>query len=80
MEVLDAALNPYWQKTDQSSLIRRYGRPAYEIVHKSKEVEQQMYNELRQRSSSGVDVRSTSTVSYASGSGIGIGDGGTAQY
>ena len=35
IEVLDTAVNPYWQKTDQSTLIRRYGRPAYEIVQKS---------------------------------------------
>ncbi len=79
IEVLDAAVNPFWQKTDQSTLVRRYGRPAYEIVHKSKEVEQQMYSELRQRASSSV-ARSASTVSYASGSGIGINTGGIAQY
>jgi hypothetical protein len=81
IEFLDAAIDPlHWQKTEEATLIRRYGRPAYEIVTKSKEVEQQMYNELRQRSSSGVDVRSTSTVSYASGSGIGVSDGGLGQF
>ncbi|CAF2010830.1 unnamed protein product [Rotaria magnacalcarata] len=78
IEVLDTAVNPSWQKTDQSALMRRYGRPAFEIVHKSEEVEQQMYNELRQRTSSTGIVRSSSTASYASGSGIGA--GGMVQY
>ncbi|CAF3540053.1 unnamed protein product [Rotaria socialis] len=78
IEVLDTAVNPSWQKTDQSALMRRYGRPAFEIVHKSEEIEQQMYNELRQRTSSTGIVRSSSTASYASGSGIGA--GGMVQY
>jgi len=76
IEVLDTAVNPYWQKTDQSTLLRRYGRPAYEIVHQSQEVEQQMYRELRQRSSSADVVRSTSSASYGSG----VVEGGTAQF
>jgi hypothetical protein len=80
IEVLDTAVNPFWQKTDQPALMRRYGRPAFEIVHKSQEVEQQMYNELRQRTSSGGLIRSASTVSYGSGSGVGVVDGGIAQY
>ncbi len=81
MEVLDAAVNPNWIKTDQSSLVRRYGRPAYEIVHKSEEVEQQMYNEIRQRTSSEGIARSASSASYASGSGIEIsGGGGSVGY
>ncbi|CAF0827197.1 unnamed protein product [Rotaria sp. Silwood1] len=80
IEVLDAAVNPCWQKTDQSTLMRRYGRPAFEIVHKSEEVEQQMYHELRQRASTSGIVRSTSTASYGSGSGIGVSGGGIAQY
>lgn len=80
IEVLDTAVNPCWQKTDQSTLMRRYGRPAFEIVHKSEEVEQQMYNELRQRSSSTGIVRSSSTASYASGSGLGISGSNVVQY
>ncbi len=82
VEVLDTAVNPFWQKTDQSTLIHRYGRPAFEIVNQSKQVEQQMYNEIRQRTSSGGIVRSSSTASFGSSSGIGIGGGGGsfAQY
>jgi hypothetical protein len=80
IEVLDTAVNPFWQKTDQPTLIRRYGRPAFEIVHKSAEVEQQMYSELRQRESSAGIVRSASAASYGSGSGIGISGSGIAQY
>ncbi|CAF1128515.1 unnamed protein product [Adineta steineri] len=80
IEVLDTAVNPFWQKTDQPTLMRRYGRPAFEIVHKSEEVEQQMYSELRQRESSGSVFRSASAASYGSGSGIGVNGGGLAQY
>jgi hypothetical protein len=84
IEVLDAAVNPNWIKTDQSSLVRRYGRSAYDIVHKSEEVEQQMYSEIRHRTSSDGIARSTSSASYASGSGIDIngggGGGGYAQF
>jgi hypothetical protein len=70
----------FGKKTDQPTLIRRYGRPAFEIVHKSAEVEQQMYSELRQRESSAGIVRSASAASYGSGSGIGISGSGIAQY
>ena len=82
VEVLDTAVNPFWQKTDQSSLVRRYGRPAVQIVNQSQEVEQQMYNEIRQRTSSGGVVRSSSTASFGSSSGIGVVgcEGGYAQY
>ncbi|CAF2389538.1 unnamed protein product [Rotaria sp. Silwood2] len=80
IEVLDTAVNPCWQKTDQSTLMRRYGRPAFEIVHKSEEVEQQMYHELRQRASTSGIVRSASTASYGSGSGIGLSGSGIGQY
>jgi hypothetical protein len=73
IEILDTAVNPFWQKTDQSALMRRYGRPAYEIVHKTDQVEQQMYNELRQNTD-GIQ-RSTSSASYGSGSGIGVAGG-----
>lgn len=69
VEILDAAVNPFWQKTDQSSLMRRYGRSAYQIVNQSKEVEQQMYNEIRQRTSSGGVIRSASSASFGSGAG-----------
>lgn len=72
IEVLDATVNPNWQRTDQSSLVRRYGRPAYDIVQRTDQVEQQMYQELRQRSSSGGIQRSASAASYGSGSGVGI--------
>lgn len=70
IEVLDPAVNPCWQKTDQSSLIRRYGRPAYQIVHQGEEVEQQMYRELRHRASSGEVIRSASSASYTSTPGV----------
>ncbi|UJR10461.1 hypothetical protein I4U23_014665 [Adineta vaga] len=80
IEVLDTAVNPFWQKTDQPTLMRRYGRPAFEIVHKSEEVEQQMYSELRQRESSASVLRSASAASYGSGSGIGLHGNGVAQY
>lgn len=70
IEILDTAVNPFWQKTDQSTLMRRYGRPAYEIVHKTDQVEEQMYNELRQRSSSAGPQRSASSASYGSGAGL----------
>lgn len=69
VEILDAAVNPFWQKTDQSSLMRRYGRSAYQIVNQSKEVEQQMYNEIRHRTSSGGVIRSSSNASFGSGAG-----------
>lgn len=81
IEILDTAVNPFWQKTDQSTLMRRYGRPAYEIVHKTDQVEQKMYNELRQ--SGNVEIqRSASSASYGSGSGVGmnISGGGGGGY
>lgn len=80
IEVLDTAVNPFWQKTDQPTLMRRYGRPAFEIVHKSEEVEQQMYSELRQRESSGSVLRSASAASYGSGSGVGTNIVGGPQF
>lgn len=72
IEVLDSTINPNWQRTDKTSLVRRYGRPAYDIVQRTDQVEQQMYQELRQRSSSGGIQRSASAASYGSGSGVGI--------
>ncbi|CAF1323972.1 unnamed protein product [Adineta steineri] len=78
IEVLDATINNSWQRTDKSTLVRRYGRPAYDIVQKTDQVEQQMYQELRQRNGSGGGggggggaQRPDSSNSYASGSGIG---------
>ena len=76
IEVLDATVNPTWQRTDQTNLVRRYGRPAYDIVQRTDQVEQQMYQELRQRSSSGGIQRSDSAASYASGSGAGMSSAG----
>lgn len=70
IEVLDAAVNPSWQRTDQSNLVRLYGRPAYEIVQRSDQIEQQMYQELRHRNSSGGVQRSESAASYGSGAGL----------
>ena len=69
MEVLDATINPSWQRTDKTTLVRRYGRPAYDIVQRTDQVEQQMYQELRQRNSSGGAQRSGSAASYTSASG-----------
>ena len=82
IEILDSTVNPNWQRTDQSSLYQRYGRSAYEIVHKGEEVEQQIYSEIRRRSSSGGAgvVRSASQASYCSSTGgVGFGNGGV-QY
>jgi hypothetical protein len=76
MEVLDAALHPEWQITDKNALVRRYGRPAYDIVQRTDQVEQQMYQELRQRSSSAGVQRSASAASYGSGSGAAVSGGG----
>jgi len=64
------------QRTDKTSLVRRYGRPAYDIVQRTDQVEQQMYQELRQRSSSGGIQRSDSAASYGSASGIAVNTGG----
>jgi hypothetical protein len=72
IDVLDATINPSWQRTDRTNLVRRYGRPAYDIVQRTDQVEQQMYQELRQRSSSGGMQRSDSAASYGSDSGAGI--------
>lgn len=71
IEVLDATINNTWQRTDKSTLVRRYGRPAYDIVQKTDQVEQQMYQELRQRNGSDGMQRPGSSASYASGSGVG---------
>jgi len=76
IEVLDATLNPNWQRTDKTTLVRRYGRPAYDIVQRTDQVEQQMYQELRQRSSNSGIQRSDSAASYGSGSGVIINSGG----
>jgi hypothetical protein len=75
IDVLDPNFSPAWQRTDQPTLVRRYGHPAYDIVQKTDQVEQQMYQELRQRNSSGNIQRSPSAGSYASGSGIAGGGG-----
>ena len=76
IDVLDATLNPNWQRTDTANLVRRYGRPAYDIVQRTDQTEQQMYQELRQRNSSGGVQRSESAASYGSGSGIGANSAG----
>ena len=76
IDVLDATVNPTWQRTDRTSLVQRYGRPAQDIVQRTDQVEQQMYQELRQRTSSGGIQRSTSGASYGSGLGV----GGTVNY
>lgn len=76
IEVLDPTVNPSWQRTDRSGLATRYGGPAVDIIQKTDQVEQQMYQELRQRSSSGGIQRSHSTASYGSGSGIAASGGG----
>ena len=72
IDLLDSTVSPNWQRTDRASLVNRYGRPAYDIVQKTDQVEQQMYQELRQRNSSGNVQRSDSAASYGSGSGAGI--------
>jgi hypothetical protein len=72
IDLLDATVSPNWQRTDRASLVNRYGRPAYDIVQRTDQVEQQMYQELRQRNSSGNVQRSDSAASYGSGSGAGI--------
>src|SRR5205814_10470014 len=69
-------INPAWQRTDHPTLVRRYGRPAYDMVQRTDQVEQQMYQELRQRSSSAGVQRSDSAASYGSGSGLGVTTGG----
>ena len=71
IEVLDATINNTWQRTDKSTLVRRYGRPAYDIVQKTDQVEQQMYQELRQRNGNDAFQRPGSSASYGSGSGVG---------
>ncbi|CAF0760990.1 unnamed protein product [Rotaria sp. Silwood1] len=35
IEVLDTTINPNWQRTDQTALVQRFGRPAYDIVQRS---------------------------------------------
>ena len=70
IEILDASVNPSWQRTDQSNLVRLYGRPAYELVQRTDQAEQQMYQELRHRNSSGGVQRSESGASYGSGAGL----------
>jgi hypothetical protein len=76
IEVLDSTVNSSWQKTDPSALVNRYGRPAFDIVQQTNQVEQQMYRELRQRTISGGVQRSGSAASFGSGPGIGIGPRG----
>jgi hypothetical protein len=76
MEVLDATINPSWQRTDKTTLVRRYGRPAYDIVQRTDQVEQQMYQELRQRNSISGSQRPGSAASYTSASGGVAGHGG----
>jgi len=73
VEILDTAVNPHWQRTDQSSLMRRYGRPAHEIVNQSREVEQQMYNEINHQPHNVGMVQSASNVSFEAGPGLGVG-------
>lgn len=76
IEVLDTTVNSTWQRTDKETLFRRFGRPAADIVQKTDQVEQQMYQELRQRSMSGGVQRSHSAASYGSGSGVAHGGAG----
>lgn len=79
IEVLDSTVNSSWQKTDQSGLLNRYGQSALDIVQGTNRVEQQMYQEIRQRSSSGGGggvQRSVSSASFGSGAGAGIARGG----
>jgi hypothetical protein len=38
IEVLDTTVNPTWQRTDQTALVQRFGRPAYDIVQRSQSV------------------------------------------
>lgn len=70
IEILDGSVNPSWQRTDQSNLVRLYGRPAYELIQRTDQVEQQMYQELRHRNGSGGVQRSDSAASYGSGAGL----------
>ncbi|CAF2175216.1 unnamed protein product [Rotaria magnacalcarata] len=76
IEVLDTTVNPTWQRTDKATLVRRFGRTAFDIVQKTDQVEQKMYQELRQRNSSGGVQRSYSAASYGSGSGVENGNAG----
>ena len=79
IEVLDSTVNSSWQKTDQSGLLNRYGQSALDIVQGTNRVEQQMYQEIRQRASSGGGggvQRSVSSASFGSGAGAGIARGG----
>ncbi|CAF1479220.1 unnamed protein product, partial [Didymodactylos carnosus] len=65
IEVLDTAVNPFWQKTDPPNLLRRYGRPAFDIVDKTNQVQGlQMYS----NGDGGVGIhRSNSAASHVSG-------------
>jgi hypothetical protein len=73
IEVLDPTVNSTWQKTDQSTLVNRYGQSALDIVQSTNRVEQQMYRELRQQTGGGGVQRSVSSASFASGAGAGAG-------
>jgi hypothetical protein len=76
IETFNTTVNPNWQRTDKTALVRGYGRPAYDIVQRTDQAEQQMYQELRQQSGSGGIQRSDSAASYGSGSGIAVNTGG----
>ena len=76
IEVLDPTVNSSWQRTDQSALFNRYGQSAASIVQKTQQVEQQMYQELRQSASSGDFQRSSSFATFSSGNGAGYGAAG----
>ena len=82
IEVLDTTVNPNWQRTNESSLVQHYGRPAGEIVQKSKVVEQQMYSELHHSSSAGVISSASSGTGFGvvRGGGGGGGGGGGCAY
>lgn len=66
IEVLDTTVNPSWRRTDQSTLANCYGPAATDIVHKTDQVEQQMFQELRRGGSVGNFQRSSSAATFVS--------------
>ncbi|CAF0721692.1 unnamed protein product [Rotaria sordida] len=63
IEVLDATINPSWQRTDKATLLHRFGRPAYDIVQQTDQIEQQIL-----QGTLGVQ-RTHSMANYGAGSG-----------
>jgi len=79
IEVLDTTVNSSWQRTNPSSLVNQYGATAGDIVQKTGQVEQQMFQELRQRTSSGGSggvYRSGSSATFSSGGSYQLGPRG----